>query len=212
MRKDWKTAMDYYQRASRAFSRDTLVNLRLAFVFQHANRTEDAGRSLMQALRNKPPWLEVCRDILPLVPGGVAGNAFLGAVPSSAMIADARSLLGSAPDQRERETARWVQRDILEITRTCREHRIPILLLNYPRRPWAADSRGVLNQALARLARERDIPFVDIEKKLQAAVSLEESIDDYFFSRDAHCSGRGYGVMAEAVYQEIVSRGWIPIL
>lgn len=94
------------------------------------------------------------------------------------------------------DVSEWVESDIREIVKIIRRDRIGLILHDYPL--W-----DIENATLLAIADELRVPFVSNFKVFQEKISLgmaEESL----FVLDGHCNGRGYGLMAANVFNEIV--------
>ena len=86
----------------------------------------------------------------------------------------------------------WFKSDLTKIIKICQNKKIKIILQNYP-------SPDKANEIIEKLARDYFLPFVN---NYQIFSELRNRKD--FFVPDGHCNAKGYGVMAENVYDKIM--------
>jgi tetratricopeptide (TPR) repeat protein len=89
----------------------------------------------------------------------------------------------------------WVKSDIEKIVKICQKEGIRIILQNYPYQHRA-------NESIKKVAEEYLIPFVDncsLFNKLLKTERFEE-----YFVPDSHCNAKGYGIMAQNIYDKIM--------
>ena len=103
----------------------------------------------------------------------------------------------------ESEISKWVGSDIKEIVSIIKQQKIRLIIQNYPI-AWP------VNSTLSRVAGILQVPFVDnysvFKKKIAQGVPKE-----YLFVPDNHCSARGYGLMAENVYNKIMDENFLKV-
>jgi hypothetical protein len=95
------------------------------------------------------------------------------------------------------EIDQWVESDIREIIRIVREEKIGLILQNYPKQMR-------VNSILPGIAHDLDVTFVDNYSIFQDKISQGMDRQDLFIA-DGHCNARGYGLMAENVFDKIVT-------
>jgi tetratricopeptide (TPR) repeat protein len=93
------------------------------------------------------------------------------------------------------EINRWKTHDIEEIIRICRENKIKIMLLDYPK-PCA------MNDILRNIAKNNSALFLDNDEIFRQLWNSGEKRGDYY-SADGHCNARGYAMMAKNIFDRI---------
>ncbi|MFH0753823.1 MAG: hypothetical protein V2A70_04595 [Candidatus Omnitrophota bacterium] len=96
----------------------------------------------------------------------------------------------------------WVEADINEMVRIIRGHGAALILQDYP-----IDTPS--NEILKRIAEEWHVPLVNNREVFQEKMKAGMVFKD-LYSVDGHCNARGYGVMAENVYNKIVETVFDP--
>jgi tetratricopeptide (TPR) repeat protein len=94
------------------------------------------------------------------------------------------------------EVNRWKIHDIEKTIRICKENKIKIMLLDYPK-PCA------MNDTLCNIAKVNSVPFLDNDKIFRQLWNTGERRGDYF-SADGHCNAKGYAMMAKNIFNRIV--------
>ncbi|MFH0985845.1 MAG: SGNH/GDSL hydrolase family protein [Candidatus Omnitrophota bacterium] len=94
----------------------------------------------------------------------------------------------------------WVESDMNTLVDILQARRIPLMLQNYP-------IETPVNRILEKIAGERGLPLVDhfdvFQKKLATGIARED-----LYGPDTHCSAKGYGIMAENVFEGMKAAGW----
>jgi len=106
---------------------------------------------------------------------------------------------------------RKVEAEYDQMVRIAGEAGIPIALLYLPVEPAAVDHYQIEDPSypasrLKRWASGRRVPFIDSAPAL-AEASKEAQV---FWTKDGHCTPRGYGVIAEVVYESLLANGLVP--
>ena len=101
---------------------------------------------------------------------------------------------------REVDTARWIDSDVREIARIIRQEKIRLIVQNYPR--WFP-----ANSILSAIADQLKLPFVHNDAVFQEKRAQGMTEQDLFVP-DGHCNARGYGVMADNVFNKIAALGF----
>ncbi|HNW43123.1 MAG TPA: GDSL-type esterase/lipase family protein [Elusimicrobiales bacterium] len=102
----------------------------------------------------------------------------------------------------------WVRLDMRKAADLVRERGIKVLLQNYPLENPSMPQFREVSAALAALAAERGLPFVEQTAEFSRLVEQGRR-DEYFARGDAHCSARGYRLMAERVADAMEKYGFI---
>ena len=97
----------------------------------------------------------------------------------------------------------WIKSDIREINRIAVARKIRVILQNYPK--WFPE-----NLVLLEIGNELKLPFMDHYSVFQEKIGHGIAEQD-LFTPDGHCNARGYGVMAENIFNKIVAEGFLRI-
>lgn len=100
------------------------------------------------------------------------------------------------------ESNSWIISDVEEIIDICRKNKVKIILQNYP--PVV---RPVVSILLREAAKRYQVPFVDNYQIFYNLLLDKELIEDVFSGDKKHCSERGYGIMAENIYDKMAKEG-----
>ncbi|MFA6217658.1 MAG: tetratricopeptide repeat protein [Candidatus Omnitrophota bacterium] len=106
----------------------------------------------------------------------------------------------NARDIGQKEGA-WLEHDLDSIARICKEKNIPVMFQNYP---FGFDFASLV---LQKVAEKNSIPFVDNRRVFDALWEKGEKRGDYSVP-DGHCNGKGYGVIANNIYEKLIELGW----
>lgn len=93
----------------------------------------------------------------------------------------------------------WIKTDVKKIIGLCRENKIKIILMSYPDREISQ---------LRTISQSEKIEFVDNYKKFSELFFEKGDISDYFVP-DGHCNSRGYGIIAQNIYEKICEKNII---
>ncbi|MDD5115937.1 MAG: tetratricopeptide repeat protein [Candidatus Omnitrophica bacterium] len=102
----------------------------------------------------------------------------------------------------------WVESDIEEAVRICRDRGVKIILQDYGLCPISSDCK-FYNDAIRNVALHLQVPLVDNEKIFQEIMDKGGKPEDYFIA-DGHCNSNGYRLMAVNVYDKIIEEKIIP--
>ncbi len=97
----------------------------------------------------------------------------------------------------------WINSDIKEIARLCRQRGIKLLIMTYPRGEVYEYN---VNTIIKQIAREEPLDMVDNEKVFRRLLSTGYKVEDLFVP-DTHCNARGYAVIAENIYGKLIEDG-----
>ncbi len=108
----------------------------------------------------------------------------------------------------QHEVARWLESDLNEIVDRAQDHGAAALFLQYP---WMDFDVHLANSALANqlmetVSAERGVFFVQTQPRFDEQYRLH-SPPAGLFREDGHPNDRGYGLMAQALYDAIVRDG-----
>lgn len=92
--------------------------------------------------------------------------------------------------------------DLLQILDLAKKNKIKVVLQTYPHK-W------VENEIVLEFCNRYYVSLVDNEKIFEENIKQEPAED--FFIEDGHCNGRGYGLIAQNVYNILASNGLIEI-
>jgi len=100
------------------------------------------------------------------------------------------------------EIYNWIESDIKEIIRTIQNKGIKIILQNYP--PNIDNEKTIYFDKfiLPKIAGSFKIALVDNNRIFQEALDKGAKWDD-FFERGGHCNAKGYGIMANNIFDKI---------
>jgi tetratricopeptide (TPR) repeat protein len=97
----------------------------------------------------------------------------------------------------EQELIDWVRHDIERIIILCQSRGIKIILQNYP-------CEEDVNKVIKEFAIEHSIPFVNNLQVFNELLSNKEVKREDYFRPDGHCTSRGYGIIAQNLYDKIM--------
>ncbi len=97
------------------------------------------------------------------------------------------------------EIDQWIESDLKEIVRIVRHEGVGIVLQNYP----MAEHENLI---LSRIASELNLPFVDNQAVFDGLMAKGVPWNELFVP-DCHCNAKGYGIMAENVYNKLMAAG-----
>ncbi len=104
----------------------------------------------------------------------------------------------------ESDVSEWVMSDIKEVVRIIQHEKIVLIIQNYPR-------AFPVNVVLSTIAKDLKLPFVDnydiFNGKIAQGIAEEE-----LFVPDNHCSAKGYGVIAENLFNKIMEEGFLKVV
>ncbi|MHB8155114.1 MAG: tetratricopeptide repeat protein [Candidatus Omnitrophota bacterium] len=93
---------------------------------------------------------------------------------------------------------KWLENDLDKIVALCRKNNANMLIQNYPF-PYP-----IANNALENLASKYSLAFVNNLETFNQFALREESAD--YLTDDSHCTAKGHEVMAENIYNTLISR------
>ena len=111
-----------------------------------------------------------------------------------------KSIADKAKYKQEMED--WITHDIEEIIQRSHRRGIEVILQDYPGY-W--DTFKSVSLLLKKIAQKNSIPFVNNEQIFEQLFLKGERKDDYFAFDKAHCNAKGYDVMAQNIYDAIVT-------
>ncbi len=97
----------------------------------------------------------------------------------------------------------WVHHDIEAMIDAAEATGAGVILAGYP---YHDDT----NTIFATVARERGLHYADIHARFQVELTGGASRPELFIADDAHCTDRGYGLMAQVVHQALTSSALVP--
>ncbi len=100
------------------------------------------------------------------------------------------------------EVNSWLRSDIEKIVKMCQQEEIKIILQNYP-------LSGTYNKVIKEIAEKNSIPFIDHCYIFKNLLSKEKVRMEDYFKPDTHCNEKGYGIMAENIYNKIIEESLI---
>ncbi len=115
--------------------------------------------------------------------------------PSSRTAARYLRLMRSERD----DYAAWIRSDLRRMVSLCRQHDVPLVFLEYP-------SNVTVNAIMNDVAREERVPIVRDQAHFQSLLESGTPFEALFVP-DGHCNDRGYGVLAEQLYEGLEAQG-----
>ena len=91
------------------------------------------------------------------------------------------------------EALTWAKHDLRQMHKICQERKIPFVIQSYPEPAIQLES----------FASEIGVLYVDNESVFSGMMKRGEKKEKYFVP-DGHCNARGYGVIAQNIYQAMV--------
>lgn len=101
----------------------------------------------------------------------------------------------------EKRIHEWVMRHLDEIVKICQERKITLVLQNYPY-PYV-----LANTAISQIARKYSLPLIDHLSRFEQLVNQDNWWE--YFEDDAHCTPKGYSLMAQNVYEALMKGGFL---
>ncbi len=101
----------------------------------------------------------------------------------------------------EEKVKAWVESDLEEIIKMCKEKKVRLIMHNYP---WGWD---LLSGTIKKAAERSGVPFVDNRRVFDELWQKGEKHEDYA-ALDGHCNGKGYGVIAMNIYEKLRKLDW----
>ncbi|MBU1869785.1 MAG: tetratricopeptide repeat protein [Candidatus Omnitrophica bacterium] len=99
----------------------------------------------------------------------------------------------------DQEIGDWVALDISSMIQISQKRGVKILVQNYPNYDGGG-KRAYLNMILKGIVQKYPVPFVDNERAFQEIFLNGEKKEDYFVIDRTHCNEKGYGIVAENIY------------
>ena len=102
----------------------------------------------------------------------------------------------------------WIEHDLEIMIKGAKDRGIRIIMQNYPdygREPW----RHKVNAILRDIAQKNRVFFLDNEQIFSSLLSGGVSKNDYFAFDHDHCNDKGYGVMANKLYDLVMENNLI---
>jgi tetratricopeptide (TPR) repeat protein len=106
-------------------------------------------------------------------------------------------------DRDEQELLAWARDDIEAMIDASQARGAAVLIAGYP-------YHNNTNTMFERLAYERQLPYVDHYGAFQSAMGTGTQRHELFIADDAHCTDRGYGLMATTTRYALDRAGLLP--
>ena len=105
----------------------------------------------------------------------------------------------------------WITHDIEEMIRRAQERGIKVILQSYPSYDGVGKGGNYeyFSGLLRGVAKKMAVLFVDHEQIFEGIFLKGKNRDDYFEAAKVHCNEKGYGVMAENIYNCIIAHNVI---
>ncbi len=103
----------------------------------------------------------------------------------------------------DRMIRRWISSDVKEIVRILHKNKIAVIIQNYPK-------DFSCNSLLLNISRKFQLPFIDNYAVFQERMA-HGLVEQDLFVPDAHCNARGYGLMAENVFNKIIAEDLLKV-
>lgn len=142
----------------------------------------------LQSNRDAATIVRRCRDLLEENPSLEANQKFMNHIR-----------MFENYNQWEDSVREWLHSDLVKIVDTCKSKGIEVILQNYP------IGYPLANAVLAKVAKEKNLPFVDHATRFAALVAADAR--ETYFLDDDHCTARGHREMARNVQKRILQAG-----
>ncbi len=106
-------------------------------------------------------------------------------------------------DHQEPDLLAWARSDLEAMIDAAQASGAQVVLANYP-------YHNNTNTLFAALSVERGVPYADNHTRFQEQLATGVQRSDLFIADDAHCTDRGYGLMAAVVHDTLRSSALVP--
>lgn len=203
-RGDFRKALEWYRKAVKAAPQKSPYVRDVAWMFALLSQEDEAIRWFRTAIENNPGDIYSCSELANLYDAQGRHHEALDFF---------RTIAGYNPEVNDfvtfieqRETARssiepWIESDLKEITRICRERNVRLIMQNYPK------AEGI-SRLLRDFAEAHGISFIDQYRLFNRLLHSGETRASLLSADDDHYNARGYSIVAREVYETIVKEGW----